>query len=261
MSLSSGSNGNCYYLCNDSTAIVIDMGIGWRTLCKRLSDNSLSAKSIEMILVTHDHIDHIKHLGSVASRLSVPIFATSKLHSSFDHHPCTAGCISGCKRVIKEGLQTEHRGVKFIPFTVPHDATETLGYFIDFMGDKFVFMTDLGFFPDCAIDFCRCADHLIIESNYDTDMLIRGNYPPELKLRIMNGRGHLSNDQCASALKKVYHNGLKSVFLCHLSENNNTSTKAYNTAFNALSSINVNVDQDIHLSCLPRRDASQLFLL
>src|SRR5574344_116687 len=195
LSLSSGSNGNCYYIGNEKTALAIDMGIGGRTLKKRLSDNGLSCDSIEMILVTHDHIDHIKYLGSVAEKLCVPVFGTEKLHNSLECHPCTRGFIGGCRRIIKKETFYEHRGVKFVAFGVPHDATDTVGYYIDFFGDKFVFMTDLGQVSDYAIQYWLQANYIIIDSNFDTDMLLRGFYPHELKKRIIEGHGHLSNDQ------------------------------------------------------------------
>lgn len=260
LSLSSGSNGNCYYVGNEKTALAIDMGIGGRTVKKRLLDNGISPDSIEMILVTHDHIDHIKYLGSVAEKLSVPVFGTEKLHKSLESHPCTKGYIGGCKRIIKKEVFFEHRGVKFVAFGVPHDATDTVGYYIDFFGDKFVFMTDLGLVPDYAVDYCRQANYLIIESNFDTDMLLHGSYTPELKKRIIEGHGHLSNEQCAQALKLAYHPDLKSVYLCHLSENNNTPERAYLSATGALESAGAVIGKDVKLFCLPRKEPSPLFL-
>ncbi len=259
ISLSSGSNGNCYYIGNEQTALLVDLGIGGRTVGKRLADVGISLSSVEMILVTHDHIDHIKYLGSVARKLSLPVFATATLHEAFEHNFCTRGMISGCRRVIRKETFFEHRGVKFVAFGVPHDATETLGYFIDFFGEKFVFMTDLGSVPDTAKEYCRAADHIIIESNYDMDMLLRGPYPPDLKKRIIQGHGHMSNDQCASAIKDIYHQGLKDLFLCHLSENNNTPELAYTNTCAALEAIGVRVGSDVKLYCLPRREASPLF--
>lgn len=261
LSLSSGSNGNCYYLGNEKTALLIDMGIGGRTIKKRLAENGISLESVEMVLVTHDHIDHIKYLGSVASKLSVPVFATAKLTAALENHVCTKGYLSGCMRVMKKETFVEHRGVKFASFEVPHDATETVGYYIDFFGDKFVFMTDLGAVPNYAIDYCRLADHIILESNYDLDMLLQGSYTPELKRRIMEGHGHLSNEQCSDALKSIYNPKLKSIFLCHLSENNNTPERAYKSSADALSSIKVKIGEDVKLYCLPRRECSPLFEL
>ena len=109
------------------------------------------------------------------------------------------------------------------------------------------------------MEYCRMADHLIIESNFDLDMLIRGNYAPELKKRIYEGNGHLSNDQCAHALKMVIHKGLESVYLCHLSENNNTPSLAYDSASEAISSMGYELGKDIKLFCLPRMEPSPVF--
>lgn len=259
LSLSSGSNGNCYYLGNEETALLIDVGIGGRTIKKRLEDNGLSISNVDMILVTHNHIDHIKYLGSVADKLSLPVYAPAGIHQALEVHPCTKGMIKGCKRVIRKETFVQNRGVKFVAFDVPHDAVETVGYYVDFFGEKFVFMTDLGEVPEAAMEYCRMADHLIIESNFDLDMLIRGNYAPELKKRICEGNGHLSNDQCAHALKMVIHRGLKSVYLCHLSENNNTPSLAYDSASEAISSMGYELGKDIKLFCLPRREPSPVF--
>lgn len=260
LSISSGSSGNCYYIGNEKTALVVDMGVSGRNLKKRLSEAGISTDSIEMILVTHDHIDHIKYLGTVVERLKVPVFTTSKIHASLAVHTCTRDYIGGCARVIKKEVFTENRGVKFVAFGVPHDATETVGYYIDFFGDKYVFMTDLGDVPQSALDFACEADYLILESNYDLEMLNTGNYTYELKKRISENRGHLSNDQCASALRKIYNGKQKSIFLCHLSENNNTPDKAYKSAFDALASVGAVVGKDVRLYCLPRKEASPLFI-
>ena len=259
ISLSSGSNGNCYYLGNKEMAVVVDVGIGGRTIKRRLEDNGLSPSNIGMILVTHNHIDHIKYLGSVADKLSVPVFAPAGIHRALENHPCTKGYLGGCRRVIRKETFNMHRGVKFVAFDVPHDAVETVGYYIDFFGEKFVFMTDLGEVPQAAIEYCRQADHIIIESNYDVDMLIHGPYSPDLKRRILQGSGHLSNEQCACALKSVYHKDLKSIYLCHLSENNNAPPLAYKCASEALVKMGVERGSDLKWFCLPRREASPVF--
>ena len=90
-------------------------------------------------------------------------------------------------------------------------------------------------------------------------MLLTGPYTPELTARIMQGNGHLSNEQAASAIKRFYHSGLTHIFLCHLSENNNTPDRAMACITKALRSINVTVGKDVHLSCLPRRNSSGLY--
>ncbi len=259
LSLSSGSNGNCYYLGNEDSAILIDAGIGWRTIKKRLLENGLLPDSISSILVTHDHIDHIKYLGTIIKNLSIPVYATSLLHDKLVNHPCTKGMIGGCKRVIKKEHFFQVNGANIVAFGVPHDATETVGYYINYQGIKLVIITDLGDIPDYVVDYCKDANHLVVESNFDSDMLISGNYPAQLKKRIFEGRGHLSNDQCASLLKRAYHQGLSSICLCHLSAQNNTPQLAYNCAREALNSLGVEVGKDVKLYCLPRNEASPVF--
>lgn len=259
ISLSSGSNGNCYYIGDENTAFLIDSGIGPRTIKKRLAEHSISIDSIKFVLVTHDHIDHIKSLGVLAEKFHIPVYATERLHRALSAHFCTRGKLYGCvrKSVLDEAF--EYDGVRIVPFEVPHDATETVGYFIDFFGVKFTFITDAGEITDNIINYSKLANALIIESNYDMDMLLGGGYTPELKLRITKGNGHLCNEQTASILKRVYHGQMKGIFLCHLSENNNTPAVAYRAAADALSEIGVAADKDVRLVCLPRRRTSEVF--
>lgn len=258
-SLSSGSNGNCYYIGNENTAFLIDSGIGPRTVKKRLLEHNIDISSIEFVLVTHDHIDHIKGVGILAQKYSLPVYATSVLHQSLDNHPCTRCKLTGSVRRSEPGVVSTYKEVEFIPFVVPHDATETVGYFINFNGIKFTFLTDLGEVTDDVIKYCRMSNVIIFESNYDLDMLINGSYSPELKVRIMQECGHLSNEQTASAIKRIYHKDLSHIFLCHLSENNNTPAKAFNQVAEALYSIGVKPNKDVSLTCLPRRNVSELF--
>ena len=258
-SLSSGSNGNCYYIGNEHTALLIDAGIGPRTIKKRLAEYNIPVENIELVLVTHDHIDHIKSLGVFAERFSVPVFATDVLHKSLDTHFCTRGRLKGCVRKTIPGEVTTHKGINFIPFIVPHDATQTVGYYIDFYGVKFTFLTDLGEVTEDVIKYSSKCKILILESNYDVDMLMCGNYHPQLKTRIMENKEHLSNDQTASALKRIYHKDLSHILLCHLSENNNSPSLALASASRALHSLGVKVNQSLDLECLPRRVVSKLF--
>ena len=235
LSISSGSNGNCYYIGNESTALVVDAGIGFRTIKQRLAKAGVDVSSVEMIFVTHDHVDHIRGLLSLAQRLSVPVYATARLHDALTRHSAVGPDLAGSRRVLRPGFPEQMRGVGCVTFEVPHDATQTLGYFLDFFGTRFVFMTDLGRVPEYAYEYCRQADYVIIESNYDIDMLI-----------------------CASALKRIWHPGLKGVFLCHLSQDNNTPGLAYRTSYYALTSIGLTIPDDLQLVCLPRSDIFSL---
>jgi len=261
ISLSSGSNGNCYFIGNDFFSILIDVGIGVRTIKKRLLQYHISIESIDLVLVTHDHIDHIKHLGSFSDRYKIPVLATAVLHNSLLYHPCTRGSLVDCRKIIVRDNEYTFKGVKITPFEVPHDATETLGYHIDFYGEKFTLITDVGRITDDIIMYSKQANHLILESNYDLDMLVGGSYPKILIERIRNGKGHLCNNETANAIKKIYHEELRSIFLCHLSENNNTPELAYKEVYKALSEVGACVEKDINLVCLPRREPFRFSIL
>ncbi|MFA7115942.1 MAG: MBL fold metallo-hydrolase [Bacteroidales bacterium] len=261
LSFSSGSSGNCYYIGNDDISLLIDMGVSSRSLVKSFKSFDLNINNLAMILVTHDHMDHIKFLGPAAKKFSVPVYATAKVHKAMTTHPCTKGYLEGCKRVVKINTLVENRGIKFVPFYVPHDATETVGYYIDFFSHRFVFITDCGAITPEAINYCRQAENIIIESNYDSQMLKTGPYPAMLKKRIVSGYGHLSNLECGEVLKKIYHKGLNNIFLCHLSGVNNMPDLAYEHSKKALSEIGVKVGQNVNLSCLPRRTPSEILYL
>jgi phosphoribosyl 1,2-cyclic phosphodiesterase len=145
-------------------------------------------------------------------------------------------------------------------FVVPHDATQTVGYVIEADGRRFVIMTDVGRMTDEAVEFARKAETVVVESNYDMDMLMGGPYTYELKMRIVQGCGHLSNDECASAIRRFWHTGLRNIFLCHLSENNNTHDLAYRCSADALRQIGAPAGS-VSLRCLPRQYPSQMFML
>ena len=260
MSLSSGSCGNCYYLGTDQGGILIDAGVSLRRLKKTLLENGLDMDSFSAILVTHDHLDHIRHLGSFCKKLCMPVYTTDVIHGALARHTFTAPTIAPCRKVLPKDEWTEVAGMKVRYFVVPHDATQTVGYAIEVAGHKFVIMTDVGRMTDEAIDFARQADTVVVESNYDMDMLMSGPYTHELKMRIVQGCGHLSNDECASAVKRFWHKGLKNIFLCHLSDNNNTRQLADECTAAALKEIGVE-RSDVSLRCLPREYPSNLFVL
>ena len=260
MSFSSGSCGNCYFLGTESGGILIDAGVSLKRLKKYLQDNGMDTDSFSAILVTHDHLDHIRHLGSFCKRLGKPVYTTGTIHNALSRHTFTAPTIGNCRRILEEGKWNEVAGMKVRYFIVPHDATQTVGYAIEVGGHKFVIMTDVGRMTDEAVSFARQADTVVVESNYDMDMLMGGPYTYELKMRIVQGCGHLSNDECAAAIGRFWHEGLGNIFLCHLSENNNTPDLAYRCSAEALDALGVEKGK-VALRCLPRQYPSQMFTL
>ncbi len=269
MSFSSGSCGNCYYIGTDGDGdaigprgLLIDAGVSLRRLKKHLEENGLSTDSFGALLVTHDHLDHIRHLGSYCKRLKKPVYTTGVIHGALARHTFTAEHIGGCRKMLEEGRWNMIDGIRVRAFVVPHDATQNVGYAIEIDGHKFVIMTDIGRMTDEAVSFARQADTVVMESNYDMDMLMSGPYTHELKMRIVQGNGHLSNDECASAIRRIAHPGLRHIFLCHLSENNNTPKLAFDCASAALSRHPaLDAGSPPTLRCLPRTYPSPLFVL
>ena len=163
MSLSSGSCGNCYYLGTENGGIVIDAGVSLRRLKRVLQEYDLTFDSFSAILVTHDHLDHIRHLGSFCKRLGMPVYTTETIHGALARHTFTAPTIAPCRRILEEGEWNEVAGMKVRYFVVPHDATQTVGYAIEVEGHRFVIMTDVGRMTDEAVEFASEADTVVVE--------------------------------------------------------------------------------------------------
>ncbi len=265
-SFSSGSCGNCYVFAireggSVKDAILVDAGVSFRRVRKELSDSGIPLGSIRAILVTHDHIDHIRSLGSCAKYLKLPIWASKEVHKALSHHPMTRDYVPQFARSFQENgwdeIIPEKLSVR--QFTVPHDATRTSGFVLRFPGHTVVHITDCGAMTRETLSYLSQADSVVLESNYDSGMLRNGTYPQELKDRISSGYGHLSNAECAEAILQFAHPGLRNIFLCHLSENNNTPEKALESARKALE--DSGYATTVHLMALPRTRASLLITL
>lgn len=260
-SLSSGSCGNCYWLAIEEDdksliPIIIDAGVSPRRLKRELQAEGIDYSLTRGILITHDHMDHIRSLGSYCKHLEWPVWATPKLHRALAHHTMTYEHIAPYRKELGDGWTEIVPGrIRARWFEVPHDATQTVGYAILLDDFKFVIMTDIGHMTAEALNFARQADTVVIESNYDLQMLREGPYPPELQDRICLGGGHLSNAQCAQAISEFKHDGLRYIFLCHLSEHNNTPDLARRASAEVLG------DSPTRLVTLPRTGASPLFSL
>ena len=126
MSLSSGSCGNCYYIGTPEGGILIDAGVSLRRLKKTLIENGLDLNSFSAILVTHDHLDHIRHLGSFCKKLSIPVYTTDVIHGALARHTFTAPTIAPCRRILAADQWNEVAAMKVRYFIVPHDATQTV---------------------------------------------------------------------------------------------------------------------------------------
>ncbi len=263
MSLSSGSCGNCYYLGTRDKGIVIDAGVSFRRFRKALEAAGLSEDSFGALLITHDHLDHIRHLETFCQRLQKPVYTTDELNRALSARKFRRDNTAGYRKILEKDGWNDIDGIWVRYFVVPHDASQTVGYAVSIDGYRFVIMTDIGRMTDEALSFARQAETVVIESNYDMDMLMKGPYPYELKMRIMQGHGHLSNDECADSIRRFMHPGLRHIFLCHLSEHNNTPQLAFDCSMAVLREFNTESPSERIpvLRCLPRTSPSPLFTL
>ncbi|MDL2214836.1 MBL fold metallo-hydrolase [Dysgonomonas sp. OttesenSCG-928-M03] len=259
ISLASGSNGNCYYLGTSEYGILIDAGIGMRTIKKYLREYGVAIETIIAVLVTHDHADHIKSLGGLGNKMLIPVYATETVHSGIERNYCMPESLEpGSRRIIEKGKTFEIKDFQITAFDVPHDTIENVGYQIKLGNETIVLATDIGRITDTLTHYAATANHLIIESNYDEEMLENGRYPYVLKKRIASGMGHLSNRLTGELLCSIYHDNLNEIWLCHLSHDNNHPELAYKTIELALKGRGVKVGHDVILKTLSRGKPSGL---
>lgn len=266
ISLSSGSSGNCYYLGNDQYAILIDAGIPVRTIQKVLRENGLSFGKVMALLITHDHTDHIRSAGSLGELYHIPVYSTQAVHAGMERNYGMAKKLTNAsRRIIERETPFYIPGTQFrvTAFTVPHDSNDNVGYYIEFgEGEsqvRFCLATDVGFVTPDIRRYLSMADHVVMESNHDVDMLMNGPYPQYLKKRVRGEGGHLSNKECGELIHDIFHHGLRHIFLCHLSAENNDPDLAYRTAAKALQSEGVKVGEEVILSVLARTSPSLVY--
>jgi phosphoribosyl 1,2-cyclic phosphodiesterase len=260
LSLASGSSGNCYYLGVEKYGILLDAGISVRNIRKILRDNRIELEQIMAVFITHDHADHIKSVGCLGERYSIPIYATGLVHKAIANSRYVDEKLTGSKKIMEIGESIQIKDFKITSFEVPHDATECVGYYIEFENHKFVLATDIGHINESVARYVRLANHLIIEANYDREMLLRGTYPAFLKKRIMNGTGHLSNVEAAEFLAANFDLHLKDIWLCHLSRDNNHPELACKTVEMAMAQYGIRAGKDVNLTALKRMHPSEMYV-
>ncbi len=259
VSLASGSSGNCYFFGTEEFGVLIDAGIGSRTIKKRLKDIGIPLEIIQAVFVTHDHIDHIKAVGSLGEKFFIPIYATTEVHKGIQQSYGVTQKLFSSKKFLEKGEIVTIRDFEIEAFAVSHDATDSVGYTLHYNGKRFTVATDLGYICANAATHIRLANYLVIEANYDEDMLDEGYYPMHLKDRIRGKYGHLDNVETARFLANNYHEGLESIYLCHLSRDNNSPEKAFQVVQNELLKEGIELGENLRLEVLDRTKPTELF--
>lgn len=259
ISLASGSSGNCYYIGTETCGILIDAGIAARTIRKTLKEVGIGMETIYGVFVTHDHADHIKAVGTLGEKLHIPVYATAEIHAGIHKSYCVTDKLCASVRYLEKNRPLQFHDFLIEAFEVPHDGTDNVGYSVQ-VGEKvFVFVTDLGEITPEAAGYIRRADYLVLEANYDEEMLRTGKYPFHLKERIASRTGHLSNQATAGFLAENFTGRLKYIWLCHLSRDNNHPELACKTVEWKLREKGVIVGKDVQLCALKRTTPSELY--
>ncbi len=254
--LSSGSSGNSVLLRSENCAVLVDCGITGKSAENELASAGISPENIDAIIVTHEHIDHISGVGVMCRRYKIPVYATLGTWKAMIN---SIGKIDpDLIRYIAADVPFEINGTKFYPFSTSHDAAESIGIVFS-NGDKSgALATDLGTVTRHIFDLLLPCSIAMIEANHDEKMLMCGPYPQHLKERILSDYGHLSNRMCGALCAKLVREGkLRQIMLGHLSTDNNTPSKAYESVAGSIESVGFKIGEDVSLFVAERYSLSE----
>jgi len=248
-SLGSGSSGNAFLIQAAGTTLLLDCGVGIRTMTKALRERDLRLDDLGAVLITHEHGDHIRSLTCVIGK-DVPIVSTAGTRRRANIPPPQW-------EQIGPNVPLAIGPVTVWAIMVSHDAAEPCGYLIESAGSRVSIFTDLGCWHERLVDPIQASDLIVLESNHDHDMLWRGPYPAHLKRRVASPVGHLSNADCASSLATVLRGGANppEIWLAHLSETNNDPVMARLATVQALENAGLTLD----VTPLPRRSPGPIW--
>ena len=250
--LCSGSSGNSSLLQTDNSKILIDAGGSAKRITEALSSVNVDISSIDAIIVTHEHIDHIQSLGTISKKYNIPVYANIETWNSMPEQKL---------KILEENQKTfivntefEIKDVLLKPFSIPHDAANPCGFSFFHDEKKASIATDLGHITPEIMDNLSRSKFILLEANYDPNILKCSRYPYPLKLRISGPEGHLSNETCGKVVSKLIPTGLSNVLLGHLSKENNFPELAYKTVAEEVLP-KLNNDSDISLGVAKRTGA------
>ena len=215
-SLNSGSNGNCYYVGNDTEAVLVDVGISCKEVEKRMERLNLSLQRVKALFISHEHGDHIKGLQVLSKKYQLPIYITTRTLNN-SHLLLEESLIQNFKSYDRIAIGN----LVVIPFPKRHDAHDPFSFIVEGNGVKVGVLTDIGSVCDHVIENFKQCHAAFLEANYDDMMLENGHYPYYLKDRIRGNNGHLSNKQALDLFVNHKHKEMSHVILSHLSKDNN----------------------------------------
>ncbi len=257
-SLYSGSSGNSLFVETPNTKILIDAGVSSKKIESALNGLEVDIHDIDAILVTHEHSDHIKGLPILAKKFGIPVYANRE---TWDAMPNVAEKVElENQNCFKPNEKFDIGDLKILPFQIPHDAANPCGFNLFYNNEKISIATDLGHMDSKLIKYLEESLFILLEANYDPNILKCSRYPYLLKQRIAGPNGHLSNEMAGKTISYLLKSGLSKVMLGHLSKENNFPELAYQTVIDEL--CNENFDENkLSISVASRSEPSSVISL
>lgn len=258
-SIASGSSGNCHYIGYKDTNILIDAGLSGKRITKGLDEIDIDANKLNGIFVTHEHSDHIKGIGVLSRKYDLPIFVNYKTWNAIKEK---------IGKVKEENIKIFENDKEYAigdmgikPFSITHDAVDPVGFKMTDGKKAISVATDIGHVSDNIKENLLGSKLIVLESNYDKEMLLMGSYTYALKKRVMSNIGHLSNEAAAKFAVELIKNGAENLLLAHLSRENNFPALAFETSNHILTENGMKIGKDANLEILMRDDRSKLYNL
>lgn len=253
-SLYSGSTGNSSLVQTENTKILIDAGESAKKISEALNSINVEPSQINAILITHEHSDHVKGVGTFSKKYNIPVYANAETWNAMKTQK---------EKVINDNIKYFNfekfniGDLSILPFSIPHDAANPCGFNIYYNDKKISIATDIGHMTADVVNNLINSSFILLEANYDPNILKCSSYPYVLKQRISGPNGHLSNDEAGKTISNLVKHGLNTVMLGHLSKENNFPELAYKTVVEQLIENNINEDL-FHLSVANRYNVSPI---
>lgn len=250
-SLYSGSSGNSSLVQSNNINILIDAGVSGRKIIDALASINVGIENISAILITHEHSDHTQSIATLSKKFNIPIYANKKTWEAMPDKK---------SKILSENICYFNNNKSFnlddltiLPFDIPHDAANPCGFTISDSNSKLSIATDIGHMTNSILDNIKDSSFLLLEANYEPDVLKCSSYPFHLKERIASPIGHLSNIEAGKTINYLADFGVKNVMLGHLSNENNFPELAYKSVLEQID------NKDLNISVANRFEPSHFF--